>query len=299
MPTDVTSLSLLGVSLLCGAAYALFLVRRRPPAGGASDPWLEGFGALALACGYTAGHFAVTRGWTKEWGAWELQPVWIALAALVGGCLQAPGERLARGAGHAVVTLALVSVVIWPGMRSESEDLVTRWTGLLGLGALVLALSVTTTSLARRVEGPTVPLGLTVALGGAAALALFSHYAKFTLVGGVALALLVPAIVVLGWCRSRRPGSGATLVANAILMALLLGGYLHQMPDDRAPALCFVLVGVAPSSGWIAAAGGLKETPRRAALVRLACMSVPVLAALAIAWLSSGGTDPDYGETGW
>ncbi len=299
---DATDVALLATALVIALAPAIVLVRRRREAEEADRPArsVEVAATLSVGGGFLLAHAGLVG--LPSWGAWEHQPAWVAIAATTAAlpfALVKPGCSWGRAVTAATIAAVIGWLVIVPAIGSEWQETSAGvgWLLVLALASAVVLDS--TARLAATTPGAIVPVILALTAAGSAALCLASHYAKFALSSFAVAMLIVPAGAVLLFRRRAFIGQGAVLVANALLLALLLGGFLHSLADDRVAAPWFLLAGGAPLFARLVDIGGgqrslMTDVLRIAATA--AAVGVAVIGALA------GGAPPaadDGGASGW
>jgi hypothetical protein len=252
-------------------------------------------GALGLGVGFLVGFPAVV-------GAWPTLPPRDGTQALfyvaLGVTLAAWFEGRRRGASSTplfpprvviafLVPLLVLSKLIkhWEPTESvrhvsvAAAALLTLWTGA--------------DALAERRKGASLPLVFWLAATVASASLLVSGVAVISQLAGT-LAATLGAAVVASWLRPELSFSrGPIAVPAALLAALCIGGvHLAELPP-----LTGLLLVLAPLAAWFAELGPLSRLPaRRAVLVRLAFVALPLALAFYLAWLERAPPNPyaDY-----
>ncbi len=289
---------LLGTASVASAGCAFFVLATRSLASGreSAGRLAEPLGALTLAGGFVC--LSVFLLGAPDWSDWVHYVTWSATGAAVLGAASGFVRRKMPRILLAVLLGVMIPALAFPSVRSEWSGLVAASvaTSLLGLlGAVVLA---STGMLAERRPGPSWPLAWILFAAGVAAVNLLSHYATYAiLAAGLASLAALPAAVTL-WRRECRFGSASSVALVACGLALLLGGYLHNFPQDRAPALSFLLIGLAPLLPWVGELASLRKSPRLAAVVRVGAVGLAIALALALATFGGGSGEETPGGGG-
>lgn len=286
---DLLIPGLLGVALAAGVS-ALVLASARGRAWGVP---------LGLGCGFALGHAAV-RGWlmAPEWptgpplDAVDWAP-WLALVAAGLGAIDAarPVGKAWRWSGRALLTAAAIALVLGPLMsgawEAEPRHGLDR---LIGLGlALLAAWGATAVLVVRRGGGAALPLlGWCAGSGGVLAAA---HSLALGASAVTLAAALGPVAILAIWRPERAGGRGWLAVVVVALAALTLGGLFYaDLPTTSA-----VLLALAPLALAIDRLGPVRRRPTWAiVLLRVAAVLVPVVAALAIALVTSAGGEGEW-----
>ncbi len=199
------------------------------------------FGALFLALGFAAGHAGLLGAPPLPFGSRVLAATdWMAWVVPVGGVLLFLNGKLRAWAvpARCVLGAAMIGLVLRATIeyRWDGPEAAAWLTGLALLGGLV---GWSAASLARRTEGPSVPLVLLVASTGLAICAGLTGSAKIAQTVGLVCAGL-GALVVLSWIRPRAV-FGSSEAVLAVLASFGLGLCAHfysELPAVDALSLC-------------------------------------------------------------
>jgi hypothetical protein len=204
------------------------------------------------------------------------------LYALLGTTLAAAFERPRHGGLGRLAVRALVAVLA-PALYLK--NLIGRWEArevALHVGALTLAILVSwygLDALARRWRGASLPLVLWLAAAAASGGLLLAGFAVNAQWAGALAAIWAAAAVASRISAKFSLEGGAVGVASVALVSFSAGGvYLASLPRAAGMALA-----LAPLAAWLAELGG-RSAPRRAALVRMALVALPLAYALWLAW---------------
>ena len=301
-PPGLVEQLFLGVAVPGGVSAALLLVLLRPWQPPASPE--DGAGAapfpvaVAIAAGFASG-FAVLFGLPPlpppETFLWLF---WIAAVSAV------PGEAALltkdSAAARWIVRVVLSGFVVWASVRFKLTS--DQWTAggavpwFLGLGGGLLILWSGIDAVAKRRPGATVPLVFLVTGTGTSLVLLLTGSAKLAQTAGILCACLGAAWVLGLWRSSFTMARGGSAVAVLILAALWMNAYFL----GETTAIQILLLAASPLFAWVGETPAIRgKAPLPATLARLGAVSLPVLAAVALAFLGqdAAGSDPyDYGE---
>jgi hypothetical protein len=236
------------------------------------------FVCLALALGYTAGHFLIA-------GVAKLPPAdttnWLPYL----GLLAAAGGLLTRWQTVRWLLLGLIAggglrLLLAPIFRQDSSAGL-GWLWVVGLAGLTVLLSMTLSVLSRSASNKLeIPLCLLMVSAGSAAALILSGS---LLLGQFAL-VLTGAIAGASIAQRRGGATDDSAVVALLLVALLASGYFFA--DLKAPAAAFLVTAPLFALAPIRVA---RSSVRFA--LRLLLVGAPVLAALILAFRSSPPLD--------
>lgn len=178
------------------------------------------------------------------------------------------------------------------------RNLVPHWeapeaTRVVALAMLAVLLAwCGTDALVERRKGPSLPACLWLATTGAALSLLISGFALGAQFAGL-LAAMMGAAVVATWMRPELSLARGTATVTLVLLGALAitGVHLAELPPVTG-----LLLLLAPLAAWAPELGPLASLPpRRAALVRLLAVLIPVAIALWVAWDQRPAPDPYSG----
>jgi hypothetical protein len=274
-PTQVLLVFLLPAT---AAGMALLLGAVRAPAGG----WI---GALGVGVGFLLGHYGLLGRLPPLVPHDATQALFHAvLGTSLAACFDTP-----RRSGLARLGLRAAVSALAPLLYLKNR--VERWEPaeiLHHVGALTLAIFVLWYGLdllARRRRGPSLALVLWLAAAGTSAALMLGRFAINAELAGTLAAILGAAVVVGAMSDTAALEGGALGVVSVTLVLLAAGGvHLSNLPPAAGLALVLAPLAVWPAELWTEAA-----PPRRAALLRLAFVAVPVGFGLWLAWAHRPG----------
>jgi hypothetical protein len=241
-------------------------------------------GPLAVGLAYGIGHFVVT-GWVS------FPPTdttnWLPYFALGAAALGATQEWLKVKTGVRVILFALITVgalrLLLKPKFQYGWTAGQGWLWLASLALSVVVLAVVVESLAQRTAGPIERPAylLIVCAGTVGALTLSGSILLGQLATALAAAIFGTLVLAI---RRIALGRGVAPVVSLLLGALLISGYFFA----ALPATSAALLIVAPVPALIPVG---KPTTFLAFLVRAALVSVPVAAAVILAFRSSPPLD--------
>ena len=167
------------------------------------------------------------------------------------------------------------------------KNLAKRWEwsefaehiGPIALAILLLTFGMG--ALARRRPGATTPLALWMAATGLALALLFTGFAINAELAGT-LASVLGAAVVCSWIWPRASLAGGAAGVVAVTLATLAAGGIHL---SELPPLSALLIVLAPLAAWLGdLLGARRMPPRRAVLLRLLLVAIPIVAGTWIAF---------------
>jgi hypothetical protein len=220
----------------------------------------------------------------KEW------LLWLALAAGADGVLEGlfPHRRWSRWLARAALAAAVPWLLLRPLLSSSGGSLLQGAAWIGGLGAAVLFLRASLTSLAGLRPGASVLLLLWAVAGATSGVLLVSGSASLAQLAGALAAALAAGAVLAWWLPASPLARGGTAVPAAVLPGLWIYGHFYgETPAASAVLLCF-----SPVAAWAGESRAVQRLgPRMAAMARLAAALLPLAAAVAVAWAASPSLD--------
>jgi len=283
-PSEILLLFLVPATL---AGLALMIGARSEPPG-------RRIGALGVGCGFLGGYLGL-------FGELPALPPHDAGQGLFYVVLAATLAAWFEGSGRAgpLARLPLRVLVATLAPLLYLKNLVKNWNGdevLEHVGPIALAILIVWSgmdALARKRPGATVPLSFWLAATGASVGLLISTFAVNSQLAGT-LAAILGAATVASWIWPRATLAGGAAGVVAVTLAMLCAGGVHLSALPPFAGLALVLAPLAAWLGELLGAG--RMSPRKAVLLRLALVALPVLAGLWIAWEQRPPPDPyaDY-----
>ena len=268
-----TIIAMIVAACVCGCAFCL----KQKRAQSALSP-------LAIGLAYLSGHLVIT-GWVPFPPADTTN--WLPYFALVGAVLGAfcgvfPAKSWVRVFIFALVSEGALKLLLKPKFQ-YGWSLMEGWTWVACLGSAMLLLALVLDALARRtataVEMPAFLLITCAGTFGALMLSGSMLLGQFAAV--LAAAVFGTLVLAVGKVAM---GRGIVPVFSLLLGTLLVSGYFFA----ELPAASAVLLAFAP----VLALGSISITNKLLAFgVRAALVSVPVIAALVLAFRSSPPLD--------
>lgn len=252
---------------LVTALLLLPLLRRR---------WFAVVSPIALGLGYLAGHVAII-GWPQRWPPVEgrdLMPYVVLVGALIGVVtgLAGPAKWPLRVIGAAVLPwLLLRSYVRYTWSAGESAM------HLLGLTVVLTAVWTLLDRVAASQRGAVVPLGLALTATATAIAVGVSGTALFAQLAG-ALAAGLGVLVLVAWHDRQSSSRPIVPLAALALATIWITGHFYAELDAWAA----VLLVVAPCLLGLHRRFDARR-PRRAVLLTLLCLLVPLAGAVGLA----------------
>lgn len=274
---------LLGMALPAVVSGTVFLVawrRHTPLAGGI---WS---GAIALSIGYVAGHIGVA-------GVPPFPPteamhwfVYLALAAMVLGLLEAFYQKSPAWLRWGL-RLLLAGATMWLLLRPLFEYTWGPAKGIAWMAVLSVALVAfwaQLEALSERQPGVTFPLILLVVTAASGGILLVSGSALLGQLGGALTAAIAASWVVAWWTPKFSLSRGATPVVSVLLAGLWLNGYFYA----ETPLMSVLLMALSPTAAWIGQAERVKRfAPWQANMARVGAVLIPVALAVILAVIAS------------
>ena len=268
------------------AGIALMLGAGGPGRGGQGEPRRR-FGTLGCGLGLLIGYWGLL-------GQLPGLPPHDANGALfyvfLGSTLAAWFEGGARSSPLVRLPLRVLIAALAPLLYLK--NLVKNWgpsevfehVGPIALLSVLLWVGLD--ALARKRPGASVPLALWLAATGLSFALLFSGFAINSQLAGT-LAAVLGAATVCAWIWKRSTLAGGAVGVLAIALTTLAAGGLHL---SELPPLSALLIAAGPLAAWLAELLGAGRMPaRRAVLVRLAQVAIPVAAGV---WIARDGRPP-------
>ncbi len=247
---------------------------------GAARPWRV---TAAVALPVVVAFLVVNGGWPGD--KWQ-DLMWLPVAGLLIAVIPRAGPL------RSVLVAGVGTWIVWPIVRSD--PILVRV--LPGLGALGLMLSLE--PLAKRRPGPSMPIAVGLAFGGAAAVILISGHLNLAVsvaAAGFALAGVGAASIAR---RDISMANGPLLAALPLLAVAMVVRYSYMIVEtSEVPTVALLLPPLAPLLRWVGEVPPLTRMKgRKAGVLRVAAvLAVSVVAvglAIGVAQ-DEEGVDPD------